>query len=102
MELRRPLEIECDPRMGATKAMFTFGRHHVKKKQQQKIHFSHLFFFLVTKYVYLNLFFFLQHLWLGEGQKGMATNSSILSRRIQWTEEAGGLQSMGSQRAGHD
>ena len=35
-------------------------------------------------------------------EKGMATHSSILARRISWTEEPGGLQSMGSQRAGHD
>ena len=31
-------------------------------------------------------------------QKGMATHSSILAWRIPWTEEPGGLQSMGSQR----
>ena len=30
-------------------------------------------------------------------EKGMATNSSILAWRIQWTEEPGGLQSMGLQ-----
>ena len=30
-----------------------------------------------------------------------ATNSSILAWRIPWTEEPGGLQSMGSQRVGH-
>ena len=34
-------------------------------------------------------------------QKGMATYSSILAWRIPWTEEPGGLQSMGSQRVGH-
>ena len=33
--------------------------------------------------------------------KGMATHSSILAWRIPWTEEPGGLQPMGSQRAGH-
>ena len=33
---------------------------------------------------------------------GMATHSSILAWRIPWTEEAGGLQSTGSQRVGHD
>ena len=32
----------------------------------------------------------------------MAVHSSILALRIHWTEETGGLQSMGSQRAGHD
>ena len=35
-------------------------------------------------------------------EKGMATHSSILAWRIPWTEEPGGLQSMGSQRAGHN
>ena len=30
-------------------------------------------------------------------EEGMATHSSILARRIPWTEEPGGLQSMGSQ-----
>ena len=35
-------------------------------------------------------------------EKGMATHSSILTWRIPWTEEHGGLQSMGSQRVGHD
>ena len=34
-------------------------------------------------------------------QKGMATHSSVLARRIPWTEEPGGLQSIGWQRAGH-
>ena len=33
---------------------------------------------------------------------GKATHTSILAWKIQWTEEPGGLQSMGSQRAGHD
>ena len=31
-------------------------------------------------------------------EEGMATPSSILAWRIPWTEEPGGLQSMGSQR----
>ena len=35
-------------------------------------------------------------------EKGMATHSTILAWRIPWTEEPGGLQSMGSQRVGHD
>ena len=35
-------------------------------------------------------------------EKGMATNSSILAWIIPWTEEHGGLQSMGLQRIGHD
>ena len=35
-------------------------------------------------------------------EEGMATHSSILAWRIPWTVEPGGLQSMGSQRVGHD
>ena len=35
-------------------------------------------------------------------EKGMPTQSSILAWRIPWAEEPDGLQSMGSQRAGHD
>ena len=35
-------------------------------------------------------------------EKEMATHFSILAWRIPWTEEPGGLQSMGSQRAGYD
>ena len=34
-------------------------------------------------------------------EKEMATHSSILAQKIPWTEEPGGLQSMGSQRVGH-
>ena len=34
--------------------------------------------------------------------EGVATHSSILAWRIPWTEEPGGLQSIGSQRVGYD
>ena len=35
-------------------------------------------------------------------EEGMATHSSVLAWKIPWTEEPGGLQFMGSQKAGHD
>ena len=35
-------------------------------------------------------------------EKKMATHSSILAWKISWTEKPGKLQSMGSQRVGHD
>ena len=35
-------------------------------------------------------------------EEDMATGSSVLAWRTLWTEEAGGLQSMGSQRVRHD
>ena len=40
--------------------------------------------------------------WEDPLEKSMATLSSILAWRIPWTEEPGGLQSMGLQRVGHD
>ena len=50
----------------------------------------------------------MQETWVGSlGQedpleKGMVTHSRILVWRIPWTEEPGGLQSIGSQRVVHD
>ena len=40
--------------------------------------------------------------WEDPLEEGMAAHSNILAWRIPWTEESGGLQSMGSQRVGHD
>ena len=40
--------------------------------------------------------------WEDPLEKGMATYSSILAWKISWTEEPGGLQSMGLQRVGHN
>ena len=40
--------------------------------------------------------------WVGKMPWNMATHSSILAWEIPWTEEPGGLQSMRSQRVGHD
>ena len=40
--------------------------------------------------------------WEDSLEKGVATHSSILAWRVPWTEEPGRLQSMGSQRVGHN
>ena len=59
-------------------------------------------FFLVVMVIiddYLFLPFFKESFYL---EKEMATHSSILAWRIPRTEEPGGLQSMGLQRAGHN
>ena len=40
--------------------------------------------------------------WEGPLEKGMATHSSILAWRIPWTEESGGLQSVGLHRVRQD
>ena len=42
--------------------------------------------------------------WVGKSplEKEMATDFNILAWRIPWTEEPGGLQSMGLQRVRHD
>ena len=40
--------------------------------------------------------------WEDPLEKEMATHSSIFAWKISWTEEPGGLQSMGLQRVGYD
>ena len=40
--------------------------------------------------------------WEDPLEEGMATHSSVLAWRIPWTEKLGGLQSLGSQRVGHN
>ena len=40
--------------------------------------------------------------WEDPLEKEMATHSSTLARKIPWMEEPGRLQSLGSQRVGHD
>ena len=40
--------------------------------------------------------------WDHSLEEGMATHSSIIAWRIPWTEESGGLQSMGWQGVGHN
>ena len=40
--------------------------------------------------------------WEDPLEKGIAIHSSILTWRIPWTEEPGGLQSTGSYKVGHD
>ena len=40
--------------------------------------------------------------WEGPLEKEIVTHSSVLAWKIAWTEEPGGLQSMGSQRVGHN
>ena len=40
--------------------------------------------------------------WEDPLEKGIATCSSVLAWRIPWSEEPGGLQSMGSQRVRHN
>ena len=40
--------------------------------------------------------------WEDPLEQGMATHSSILAWRIPWTEESGGLLSVGLQRVGQD
>ena len=40
--------------------------------------------------------------WEDPQEEGTAVHSNILAWKIPWTEEPGGLQSMGSQRVRHD
>ena len=58
----------------------------------------------MVKYIYLQCRRPRFDPWVGMVplEKEMAIHSSILAWEILWTEECGGLQSMGSQRVGHD
>ena len=67
---------------------------------------SHKFSFFLEKkkkiYIYIYLY---THTHISSEDpldKEMTTHSSILAWEIPWTEEPGGLQSMGSQRVRHD
>ena len=53
---------------------------------------------LPCQFLFVNLFYYWNIIALLE--KEMATYSSILTWRIPWAEEPGGLQSMGSPRVG--
>ena len=67
-------------------------------------------FFLVSSYRFDNMVYdrWVHLTWvlcLGQEdalEEEIATCSSILARKIPWTEEPDGLQSKGSQRVGHD
>jgi len=61
--------------------------------------FFYLFFFL--SFILDNFYCCISRL-LASLEKAMAPNSSTLAWKIPWTEEPGGLQSMGSLRVGHD
>ena len=54
-------------------------------------------FFVIQNSVFRSQFKILRRKW-----QEMATHSSIHAWKIPWTKEPGGLQSMGSQRVGHD
>ena len=63
--------------------------HNLEIEQQQHIIY-------ITLNIIIKLYILI---WL---EKEMATHSSSLAWKIPWTEEPGGLQSMGSLRVGHD
>ena len=62
-------------------------------------------FFVLFLVVVADLFMSFKHIYIYIHiymEKEMATNSSILARKIPWLEEPGRLQSMELQRVGHD
>ena len=62
---------------------------------------QHLWFKVVWIFIFI-LFYFFCHSNSHIVEKEMATHSSILAWKIPWTEEPGGLMSMGSHRVEHD
>ena len=57
---------------------------------------------LLDHVVVIYLFIYLRKLYTVFLEKAMAPHSSTLAWKIPWTEEPGGLQSMGSLRVRHD
>ena len=57
---------------------------------------------LLTLLWTLKKYFFKYKNYIYKSEKAMAPHSSTLAWKIPWTEEPGRLQSMGSQRVGHD
>ena len=66
-------------------------------------HYSNkLLYFSIFVCLEIIKFCFLSTLKTFKSEKAMAPHSSTLAWKIPWTEEPGGLQSMGSLRVGHD
>ena len=59
----------------------------------QNVIYKHMQIFTYSEISYIYIYII---------EKGMATHSSILAWRIPWTEDPGELESMGSQRFGHN
>ena len=66
------------------------GEGKWKRQKERKKHAGRI---EIENYILLKAFFL---------EKDMATHSSTLALKIPWTEEPGRLQSMGSQRVGHN
>ena len=71
--------------------------HGVAKSQTRLSDWSELNSFKTPKWISL-----FAHIYITVPEKAMAPHSSILACQIPWTEEPGGLQSMGSRRVWHD
>ena len=103
-------ESDTTERLRKHKSTYLIKRARKKKKNPQcrwfkKSDFLNSYFWYVTKLLALMHIQNLPAVWetqlpfLGQEdplEKGMATHSSMLTWKIPWTEESGGLQSMGS------
>ena len=70
----------------------------------RKLYTTKSYIYLFNKFLLLKDLFnkYLWSICSLPGHEELATHSSILAWRITWTEKPGGLESMGSQRVGHD
>ena len=71
--------------------------HDFLKEEKKRNAFPNLCIKFKYVYIYKHRYVYLYTL-----EKAMATHSSTLAWKIPWTEEPGGLQSMGSLGDGHD
>ena len=67
-----------------------------RKDQNMMLHQFYFMFYFSS--IFYNIYIYI-HIYV---EKAMAPHSSTLAWKIPWAEEPGRLQSMGSQRVGHD
>ena len=103
-----PFQCSCleNPRMGEPGGLLSMGLHRVGHDWSDLAGVLILWASLVAQMIKKLPSMLETWVWsLGQEdplQKGMVSHSSILAWGIPWTEEPGGLQSMESQRVGHD
>ena len=77
--------------------------HGVAKSQTQLSNFHFHTKYIFELYIHIYIYIYLNYIYIYiYTEKAMAPHSSTLAWKIPWVEEPGRLQSMGSQRVGHN
>ena len=79
-----------------------WGRKESDTTDRLSLHYIYIYIYIYIKYWGFPRWHSDKESWEDLLEKEMATHSSVLAWKIPWTEEPGGLQSIESQRVGHD